>query len=118
MMVSCIITSKRPGNTPELTSRSKVGVSPFLPISGDRKVLPMQSVGNLWILYVFYPHEIHGTELNGEGKAEYMRIEAKTLSFHIEGCSFLNWTGTDQKRSFTVAETAARRIASSARGGT
>jgi hypothetical protein len=27
---------------------------------------------------------------------------AKTLTFHIEGCSFPNWTGTDQKRSFTL----------------
>jgi Lipocalin-like domain len=29
---------------------------------------------------------------------------AKTLTFHIEGCSFPNWTGTDQKRSFTLGE--------------
>jgi hypothetical protein len=29
---------------------------------------------------------------------------AKTLSFHILGCSFPNWTGTDQKRSFTLTE--------------
>jgi hypothetical protein len=28
---------------------------------------------------------------------------AKTLSFHLEGCSFPNWTGTDQTRSFTLA---------------
>jgi Lipocalin-like domain len=28
---------------------------------------------------------------------------AKTLTFHIEGCSFPNWIGTDQKRSFTLA---------------
>jgi len=27
---------------------------------------------------------------------------AKTLSFQIQGCSFPNWTGTDQKRSFTL----------------
>jgi hypothetical protein len=27
---------------------------------------------------------------------------AKTLTFHIQGCSFPNWTGTDQKRSFTT----------------
>jgi hypothetical protein len=27
---------------------------------------------------------------------------AKTLIFHLEGCSFPNWTGTDQKRSFTL----------------
>jgi hypothetical protein len=27
---------------------------------------------------------------------------AKTLSFHLEGCSFPNWTGTDVKRPFTL----------------
>jgi lipocalin-like protein len=27
---------------------------------------------------------------------------AKTLTFHLEGGSFPNWTGTDQKRSFTL----------------
>jgi len=32
----------------------------------------------------FIGTKFHGIELNGEGKAEYMRIEAKTLSFHIE----------------------------------
>jgi hypothetical protein len=28
---------------------------------------------------------------------------AKTLIFHIVGCSFPNWTGTDVKRPFTLA---------------
>jgi len=27
---------------------------------------------------------------------------AKTLILHIQNCSFPNWTGTDQKRSFTL----------------
>jgi hypothetical protein len=27
---------------------------------------------------------------------------AKTLIFHLEGCSFPNWNGTEQKRSFTL----------------
>jgi len=28
---------------------------------------------------------------------------AKAFIFHLEGCSFPNWTGTDQKRSFSLA---------------
>ena len=37
-----------------------------------------------------------GTYTVDEGK--------KTLSFHIQACSFPNWSGTDQKRSFTLTE--------------
>jgi hypothetical protein len=28
---------------------------------------------------------------------------AKTVTIHIESCSFPNWNGTDQKRSFTIS---------------
>ena len=28
---------------------------------------------------------------------------AKTLTFHLEGCSFPNWAGTDIKRSLTLS---------------
>jgi hypothetical protein len=29
---------------------------------------------------------------------------SKTLSLHVDACSFPNWNGTDQKRSFTLSQ--------------